>query len=110
MYPVGSSVCAARNSRRGKVEWGKELQGRGVYICCGEKKEHPTTDGINPAKIGNRRPAGTRASILEVDLDLSGAVVFGRTSAPHNGPSVGRPGQADYFLGISVTSYRVTRD
>lgn len=49
----------------------------GVHVCYDEK-EHPTPDGTNPAKTGSRRPVGTGASMLEVDLDLSVAVVFGR--------------------------------
>ena len=50
-----------------------------MYIYYDKNKGHPTTDDINSAKMDNRRPAGTGASILEVDLDLSAAVVFGRT-------------------------------
>jgi len=47
----------------------KSCRGRGVYICHDEKEEHPTTDGIDLAKMGDRRPAvDTGASILEVYL------------------------------------------
>ena len=45
-----------------------------------EKKEHPEMDGINPVKMGSRRPTDAGASIFEVHLNLSAAVVFGRTS------------------------------
>ena len=50
-----------------------------MYICHDEKEEYPTTDGIDLAKMGDRRPVDTGASILEAYLDLIAAVIFGRT-------------------------------
>lgn len=46
----------------------KSCKGRGVYICHDKKEEHPTTDGTDPAKTGDRRPVDTGASILKVYL------------------------------------------
>ena len=52
-----------------------------MYICYDKKKEYPTTDGINPAEMGSRRPADTGSSMFGVHLNLSAAVVSDGTSA-----------------------------